>query len=55
VPPFAWGDGEPYATFDLDKFIAVAGRMMARRHVELSESGKKQLADAFSKSRSSTE
>ncbi|HYN80240.1 MAG TPA: putative sugar nucleotidyl transferase [Gemmatimonadaceae bacterium] len=55
VPPFAWGDGEPYGTFDLDKFIEVAERMMARRHVELSESGKQHLADAFYKSRGSTE
>ena len=51
VPPFAWGDGEPYGTFDLEKFIAVAQRMMARRHVELSESTKQQLADAFYMSR----
>jgi UDP-N-acetylglucosamine diphosphorylase/glucosamine-1-phosphate N-acetyltransferase len=54
VPPFAWGDGEPYGTFDLEKFLQVAERMMARRHVELSESGKKQLTDAFYKSRGST-
>jgi UDP-N-acetylglucosamine diphosphorylase/glucosamine-1-phosphate N-acetyltransferase len=55
VPPFAWGDGEPYGTFDLEKFIAVAERMMARRHVELSESGKQQLADAYYKSRGGAE
>jgi UDP-N-acetylglucosamine diphosphorylase/glucosamine-1-phosphate N-acetyltransferase len=55
VPPFAWGDGEPYGTFDLEKFLQVAERMMARRHVELSESGKQQLTDAFYKSRGSTE
>lgn len=55
VPPFAWGDGEPYGTFDLEKFLQVAERMMARRDVELSESGKQQLTDAFYKSRGSTE
>ena len=55
VPPFAWGDGEPYGTFDLEKFIEVAERMMARRHVELSENAKQQLADAFYKSRGRTE
>jgi len=55
VPPFAWGDGEPYGTFDLEKFLQVAERMMARRHVELSESGKQQLTDAYYKSRGSTE
>jgi UDP-N-acetylglucosamine diphosphorylase/glucosamine-1-phosphate N-acetyltransferase len=46
VPPFAWGDGEPYETYEIDKFIAVAGRMMERRHVELTDSGKAQLAAA---------
>ncbi|MEO7502460.1 MAG: putative sugar nucleotidyl transferase [Gemmatimonadaceae bacterium] len=55
VPPFAWGDGEPYATFDLEKFLQVAERMMARRHVELSEGGRQQLTDAFYKSRGNTE
>jgi UDP-N-acetylglucosamine diphosphorylase/glucosamine-1-phosphate N-acetyltransferase len=55
IPPFAWGDGEPYGTFDLDKFIEVAERMMARRHVALSEAGKKQLTDAYYKSRGTTE
>jgi UDP-N-acetylglucosamine diphosphorylase/glucosamine-1-phosphate N-acetyltransferase len=55
VPPFAWGDGEPYGTFDLEKFLQVAERMMARRDVELSDGGKQQLTDAFYKSRGSTE
>jgi UDP-N-acetylglucosamine diphosphorylase/glucosamine-1-phosphate N-acetyltransferase len=36
VPPFAWGENEPYERYDLDKFLAVAERMMERRHVELS-------------------
>lgn len=36
VPPFAWGDRAPYATYRTDKFLDVAERMMARRHVELS-------------------
>ncbi len=55
VPPFAWGDGKPYGTFGLEKFLQVAERMMARRHVELSEGGKQQLTDAFYKSRGNTE
>jgi len=37
VPPFAWGDGEPYETFAPDKFVEVAERMMGRRHVLLSD------------------
>ena len=46
VPPFAWGNGEPYGRYEIDKFVAVAQRMMARRHVELTGSGKAQLAAA---------
>jgi len=46
VPPFAWGSVEPYDTYDVAKFLAVAERVMARRHVELGEKGRKQLAEA---------
>lgn len=35
VPPFAWGDGEPWETFALDRFLTTAGRVMARRQVAL--------------------
>jgi UDP-N-acetylglucosamine diphosphorylase/glucosamine-1-phosphate N-acetyltransferase len=49
VPPFAWGDGEPYDTYDIAKFLAVAERAMARRHVELGEKERKQLAEAHKK------
>lgn len=34
VPPFAWGDGERY---EIAKFLEVAARMMARRHVALTD------------------
>lgn len=33
VPPFAWGDGEPWDTFTLDRFLTVAARVMGRRGV----------------------
>jgi UDP-N-acetylglucosamine diphosphorylase/glucosamine-1-phosphate N-acetyltransferase len=46
VPPFAWGDSEPYDTYDIAKFLEVAARVMARRHVELGEKEKKQLIAA---------
>jgi UDP-N-acetylglucosamine diphosphorylase/glucosamine-1-phosphate N-acetyltransferase len=46
VSPFAWGDGEPYDTYDIARFLAVAERVMARRHVELSNSARKQLTEA---------
>jgi UDP-N-acetylglucosamine diphosphorylase/glucosamine-1-phosphate N-acetyltransferase len=46
VPPFAWGDGEPYDTYDVTRFLEVAGRVMSRRHVELGDRARKQLAEA---------
>ena len=46
VAPFAWGDKEPYDTFDLDKFLTVAERVMERRHVKLSERARRLLAEA---------
>ena len=49
VPPFAWGDGEPYESYDVTKFLAVAERAMARREVALGENARKQLAEAHKK------
>jgi hypothetical protein len=46
VPPFAWGDAEPYDRFESDKFIEVAERMMARRHVTLGVKGRRHLMAA---------
>jgi UDP-N-acetylglucosamine diphosphorylase / glucose-1-phosphate thymidylyltransferase / UDP-N-acetylgalactosamine diphosphorylase / glucosamine-1-phosphate N-acetyltransferase / galactosamine-1-phosphate N-acetyltransferase len=46
VPPFAWGDGEPYDTYDVTKFLVVAERVMSRRQVELGAKARKQLAEA---------
>ena len=46
VPPFAWGNAEPYDRFESDKFIEVAERMMARRHVTLGVKGRRHLLAA---------
>jgi UDP-N-acetylglucosamine diphosphorylase / glucose-1-phosphate thymidylyltransferase / UDP-N-acetylgalactosamine diphosphorylase / glucosamine-1-phosphate N-acetyltransferase / galactosamine-1-phosphate N-acetyltransferase len=46
VPPFAWGDGEPYDTYDVARFLVVAERVMSRRQVELGAKARKQLAEA---------
>lgn len=35
VPPFAWGDGEPWDTFAIDRFLTTAARVMSRRHADL--------------------
>lgn len=49
VVPFAWGEGEPYATYQLDKFIDVARRMMQRRGVVLSESLHRHISRAYAR------
>jgi len=49
VPPFAWGDGEPYDTYDVTRFLTVAERVMSRRHVELGDNTRKQLSEAHKK------
>ncbi|MDP9202468.1 MAG: hypothetical protein M3P26_11140 [Gemmatimonadota bacterium] len=46
IPPFAWGSAEPYDTYDVTRFLVVAERAMARRHVELGDKARKQLAEA---------
>jgi UDP-N-acetylglucosamine diphosphorylase/glucosamine-1-phosphate N-acetyltransferase len=46
IPPFSWGESEPYARFESNKFIEVAERMMARRHVSLGPKGRLHLAVA---------
>jgi UDP-N-acetylglucosamine diphosphorylase/glucosamine-1-phosphate N-acetyltransferase len=46
VAPFSWGEGEPYATYELRKFLEVAERMMARRHVPLTDGARAQLTEA---------
>ena len=46
VAPFAWGGCAPYGTYDVDKFLAVAERAMARRSVVLGERARKQLREA---------
>ena len=46
VAPFSWGSTPPYAAYRLDKFLEVAERVMARRHVTLSPRARQQLAAA---------
>lgn len=37
VAAFAWGDGEPWETFELERFLAVATRVLSRRNVAMPE------------------
>ena len=47
VAPFSWGEGEPYDIYKIDKFLASAEKVMARRKVTLTEKMKEQLKAAF--------
>ena len=47
VSPFAWGEAGRFAEYRADKFLDVAARMMARRHVELSDGMRHMLLAAY--------
>jgi hypothetical protein len=47
VPPFAWGEAGNFADYRADKFLDVAERMMARRHVTLGERSRAQLLASY--------
>jgi hypothetical protein len=47
VPPFAWGSAPPYDTFQLEKFLSVTERVMARRHVQLTDRARQQLVASY--------
>jgi UDP-N-acetylglucosamine diphosphorylase/glucosamine-1-phosphate N-acetyltransferase len=47
VAPFSWGSAPPYGTYDLDKFLETAARVMARRDVPLDAHGVRHLRRAF--------
>ena len=47
VAPWGWGEAGSLAAYRVEKFLQVAERMMARRHVSLSESAKRQLLASY--------
>lgn len=47
VAPWGWGEAGSLAAYRAEKFLQVAERMMARRHVTLSESAKRQLLASY--------
>ncbi len=55
VAPLSWGSHAPYATFDAEKFIETASRMMARRQVSVTARHRRYIdsiiAHALSESR----
>lgn len=53
VPPFAWGEQAPFARWELEKFLTVTARVMARRDLTLDDAGRALLRAAWSRSPSS--
>ncbi len=49
VPPFAWGGGAPYDTYDAERFVRVAERAMARRQRALTAGMRDLLARAHAR------
>jgi UDP-N-acetylglucosamine diphosphorylase/glucosamine-1-phosphate N-acetyltransferase len=47
VAPFAWGETGAFKDYRADKFVEVAERMMARRHITISETGRRQLLASY--------
>ncbi len=47
VAPFSWGEAGAFIDYRLDKFLDVAERMMARRHVTLSDASRAQLSASY--------
>jgi UDP-N-acetylglucosamine diphosphorylase / glucose-1-phosphate thymidylyltransferase / UDP-N-acetylgalactosamine diphosphorylase / glucosamine-1-phosphate N-acetyltransferase / galactosamine-1-phosphate N-acetyltransferase len=47
VDPFSWGEAGSFVLFRSDKFLDVAERMMARRHVPLSDASRRQLLASY--------
>ena len=47
VPPFSWGDARSPGTYEIDKFLQVASRAMARRQVAIGDRGRRHLHRAF--------
>ncbi|GJG87593.1 hypothetical protein tb265_27740 [Gemmatimonadetes bacterium T265] len=49
VPPFSWGGGAPYDTYDVERFLRVAERAMARRQLPLTPAMRGLLARAHAR------
>ncbi len=51
VPAFSWGVGQELEEYDLDKFLEVAERVMARREIALTPESRALLRKAWERSR----
>ena len=50
IPPFAWGEAEPWDRIEFDKFCEIAERMMERRNVVFDAPAQAHLASAYFRS-----
>ena len=50
IPPFAWGENEPWDRIEFDKFCEIAERVMERRSMVFDEAAKNLLASAYFRS-----
>jgi hypothetical protein len=47
VPPFCWGSAAAEVTYELDRFLEVAARVMARRQVTLGDPERAHLTRVY--------
>ena len=47
IPSFAWGGGDDFDTYDLEKALGTARRVMERRHVPLTPADEAILREVF--------
>ena len=47
IAPFSWGEAGAFTEYRLDKFLDVATRMMARRHITMSDASRAQLSASY--------
>jgi UDP-N-acetylglucosamine diphosphorylase/glucosamine-1-phosphate N-acetyltransferase len=52
VPPFSWGEGDDLREYRLEKFLETAERSMSRRQQTLGAGARRQLTQAYARSRS---
>jgi UDP-N-acetylglucosamine diphosphorylase/glucosamine-1-phosphate N-acetyltransferase len=50
IPPFAWGESEPWDRIEFDKFCEIAERVMERRNMVFDEAAKNLMASAYFRS-----
>ncbi|MCZ2394360.1 MAG: GlmU family protein [Chitinophagales bacterium] len=50
IPSFSWGSSEGFTTYELEKALETAQKVMERRHIQLSETDQAILAEVYKES-----